>query len=128
MIFGYLTFFLSALLLILPATQVAAIGHIMNVTNITEATLVANHTEVSRAERALLGNCNGAAALQCCLAVVESTDLLAIAALALNGVIPPLIPTQVGLFCLPATAALGHLWYVGRTPFTSVLVLTSEIV
>lgn len=88
----------------LKACLAMALGYL---TRLLPATLL--FSVVGRA--ALLGNCNGAAALQCCLAVVESTDLLAIAALALNGVIPPLIPTQVGLFCLPQTAELAHLWY-----------------
>ena len=57
-----------------------------------------------------LPSCNGAAALQCCTAVVESTDPLALAALLLVGATPPLVPTQVGLACLPATAETGALW------------------
>lgn len=46
----------------------------------------------------------------CCLDVVESTDPLALAALLLAGVTPPLIPTQVGLVCLPVTAETGGVW------------------
>lgn len=109
MIVGYLPYLLTALLTFSPVVHSAAVVETADVAQITNAS---HSTDVAQSSSALLGNCNGAAALLCCLSVVESTDLLAVAALALAGVIPPLIPTQVGLLCLPQTAELGHLWYV----------------
>lgn len=109
MIVGHLPYLLSTLLFFSPLIRSAAVDQSADIAHTTNTT---RSIDVVQSSSALLGNCNGAAALQCCLAVVESTDLVALAALVLAGVIPPLIPTQVGLFCIPQTAELGHLWYV----------------